>query len=520
MDSLADFRPWPEVYSYAQKNNVNTKKTNLTPAQQRAHDRVLEALTVGHVVVLESAPGMGKSAILDSVHESQGGALVGLRDFVGTLKLLRPEALEEAFLATVEKSLARHDLVMLDDLHLITNITDNWHYPRRGLLEAALVPLVTEATARGKRLVFALDHRAPAAIARRAFKAVIEDYTPEDYSQICAAWLAPELHARLDFEAIHRFAPKLSARQLRNSCVWMGRDPELSTDSFCEYLRNEYLGSNVSLSEVAPVSWSDLKGMDDLIEALEAKIALPFENRELAAELGLKPKRGVLLCGPPGTGKTTIGRALAHRLKSKFFLIDGTVIAGTDCFEDTMERIFEAAKSNAPAVVFIDDCDVIFESGEEKGFYRYLLTMLDGLESASNERVCVMLTAMHPGSLPAALLRSGRVELWLETRLPDESARQTILLERLAELPEPLASADTCLLANASRNLTGADLRSVVEDAKLLYAYDAARAREARPVDDYFLEAIATVRANKRKYKRSKPPKVAEEVGIGFEAAG
>src|SRR5262249_42484907 len=161
----------------------------------------------------------------------------------------------------------------------------------------------------------------------------------------------------------------------------------------------------------------------DVIEQLEAKIALPFENQELAAELGLKPKRGVLLSGPPGTGKTTIGRALAHRLKSKFFLIGGTVVAGADCFMDAVQEIFEAAKQNAPAVVFIDDCDVIFEKDDAKGFYRYLLTVLDGLESASNERVCVMLTAMHPASLPAALLRSGRVELWLETRLPDENAR-------------------------------------------------------------------------------------------------
>jgi ATP-dependent 26S proteasome regulatory subunit len=62
---------------------------------------------------------------------------------------------------------------------------------------------------------------------------------------------------------------------------------------------------------VRPFSWNDL---DEVISALEAKIALPFENCERAAELGLKAKRGVLLAGPPGTGLTTIGRALAHRL--------------------------------------------------------------------------------------------------------------------------------------------------------------------------------------------------------------
>src|SRR6185436_6754904 len=118
------------------------------------------------------------------------------------------------------------------------------------------------------------------------------------------------------------------------------------------------------------------------------------ENDELASALGLKPKRGVLLAGPPGTGKTTIGRALAHRLKSKFFLIDGTSISGTPDFYRRIHHVFQTAKENAPGIIFIDDSDVIFEGGQETGLYRYLLTMLDGLESASAGRICLMMTAM------------------------------------------------------------------------------------------------------------------------------
>ena len=101
-----------------------------------------------------------------------------------------------------------------------------------------------------------------------------------------------------------------------------------------------------------------------------------------------RSKRGVLLYGPPGTGKTTIGRALAHRLRGKFFLIDGTFIAGTQNFYNRISQVFEAAKDNAPSVIFIDDADAIFEDGEEQALYRYLLTMLDGLESESAGRVC------------------------------------------------------------------------------------------------------------------------------------
>src|SRR5207248_6172716 len=114
------------------------------------------------------------------------------------------------------------------------------------------------------------------------------------------------------------------------------------------------------------------------------------------------------------------------RLKSKFFLIDGTLVSGTGDFYCKIQEIFEAAKQNAPSVVFIDDTDVLFEGDEDKGFYRYLLTMLDGLESASAARVCVIMTAMNVSSLPPALVRSGRIELWLETKLPDVEARAAI----------------------------------------------------------------------------------------------
>ena len=175
------------------------------------------------------------------------------------------------------------------------------------------------------------------------------------------------------------------------------------------------------------VTFADLKGVDDVIKSLEANVVVPLEQIELAEELHLKPKRGVLLVGPPGTGKTTVGRALAHRLKSKFFLIDGTCISGTAQFYGRIHEVFQEAKHNAPSIIFVDDSDAIFESGEELGLYRYLLTMLDGLESESVGQVCVILTAMDVGHLPPALIRSGRIELWLEMRLPDEAARSAAI---------------------------------------------------------------------------------------------
>ena len=505
-----------EELLHPQKLAAEIEPLTLTPAQQSAADRLLAALTPGAVLGLRARNGIGKTTVLDYLRTQTGGLLLNMRDFFEKLTLKRPDAIEEAFIEIIEYAIAAHEVVIVDDLHLITTIVSGFDYPRIGLLDAALEGLAVVAEKHRRTLIFAANREDTLrALQSRAWFFDIADFTAADYESICRSLIGSKAAARLNYSRIHRFAPALNARQLRNICLWPAHAHALTTDMFVEYLTSNNMTSNVDLEEVQPVTWNDLKGMDDVIEALEAKIVLPFENMALSAELELKPKRGVLLAGPPGTGKTTIGRALAHRLKGKFFLIDGTVVADSNDFFGTLQNIFERAKRNAPSVIFIDDTDLIFENNS-RGFYRYLLTMLDGLESASVERVCVMMTAMEISSIPPAMLRSGRVELWLETRLPDFEARIAILRARLGKLAEPVRSADTSVLAAASRGLTGADLKAVVEDGKLLFAHDKLKGKELRPIEDYFLDAIRTVRENRRSYNRRKTVRFAESVPFGF----
>jgi SpoVK/Ycf46/Vps4 family AAA+-type ATPase len=172
--------------------------------------------------------------------------------------------------------------------------------------------------------------------------------------------------------------------------------------------------------------------------------------------------------------------------------------------------VFAEAQRNAPAIIFIDDCDAIFQSGQELGLYRYLLTKLDGLESESMGRVCVMFTAMDVADLPPALVRSGRIELWLETKLPDARARSQILSRHLHSLPEQVGRVDVSQLVEATEGFTGADLGPVVDDGKNLLAYDRVQKREPKAPTSYFLSAIRAIRANKERYAQAAEPAATE----------
>src|SRR5262249_55545214 len=132
-----------------------TRTMELSPTQQRAYDGALRALSIGDVVVLWGGTGMGKTTVLREIHRTRGGAFLTMKPFIDAMRDRHPLAMEETFEQMMMTALAAHDIVILDDLHLLARVLCcGAFYPRQNFLEAPLTALMASIAEMGKKVVF------------------------------------------------------------------------------------------------------------------------------------------------------------------------------------------------------------------------------------------------------------------------------------------------------------------------------------------------------------------------------
>ena len=252
----------------------------------------------------------------------------------------------------------------------------------------------------------------------------------------------------------------------------------------CVVLPETQLKVEVPKARAAPKDvtlFDDIGGLEREIESLRQIVELPLKSPALFAQLGIAAPRGVLLYGPPGTGKTLIARAVASESRATFIAISAPEIVHKFYGESEakLRELFERARKQAPAIIFIDEIDAIAArrdqvQGEvEKRIVAQLLTLLDGLDGRG--QIIVIGATNLPQVLDPALRRPGRFDRELLIALPSEAARRAILAVHSRRMPlDPDVNLD--VLAHETRGYSGADIRALCQEAGMRVAQRAARA--------------------------------------------
>jgi len=224
-------------------------------------------------------------------------------------------------------------------------------------------------------------------------------------------------------------------------------------------------------SHTAGVTYEDIGGLDEELEAVRETVELPLSEPEVFTRLGVDPPKGVLLYGPPGTGKTLIARAVANEVDATFITIDGPEIMSKykGESEERLREVFERAEADAPAIVFFDEIDSIASKRDDGGDVEnrvvgQLLSLMDGLDARGD--VLVIGATNRVDTLDPALRRGGRFDRELEVGVPDETGRRQILDVHTRRMP--LADdVDLDRLAAQTHGFVGADIETPTQEAAM-----------------------------------------------------
>eukprot|EP00252_Welwitschia_mirabilis_P016079 TRINITY_DN35568_c0_g1_i1.p1 TRINITY_DN35568_c0_g1~~TRINITY_DN35568_c0_g1_i1.p1 ORF type:complete len:396 (+),score=68.55 TRINITY_DN35568_c0_g1_i1:200-1387(+) len=277
--------------------------------------------------------------------------------------------------------------------------------------------------------------------------AVYEQYTRQENKGTEIAAIAGERSAEKTNKAL---LPTFESIEVRNLAESISRD---------------------ILRESPDVQWQDIKGLDEAKKLLKEAVVLPIKYPKYFTGL-LSPWKGILLFGPPGTGKTMLAKAVATECKTTFFNISASSIVSKwrGDSEKLVRVLFELARHHAPSTIFLDEIDaIISHRGEARSEHEAsrrlkteLLIQMDGLMN-TNDLVFVLAATNLPWELDAAMLR--RLEKRILVPLPDAEARKAMLQALLpshqgVELPYDM-------MVEMTEGYSGSDIRLVCKEAAM-----------------------------------------------------
>lgn len=234
--------------------------------------------------------------------------------------------------------------------------------------------------------------------------------------------------------------------------------------------------SVMKLEKAPEETYADIGGLDAQIQEIKESVELPLTHPEYYEDMGIKPPKGVILYGAPGTGKTLLAKAVANQTSATFLRVCGSELIQKYLGDGPklVRELFRVAEEHAPSIVFIDEIDAIgtkrydSHSGGEREIQRTmleLLNQLDGFDSKGDVKVIMATNRIE--TLDPALIRPGRIDRKIEFPLPDEKTRRRIfqIHTKKMTLAEDL---DLEEYITAKDDLSGADIKAICTEAGLM----------------------------------------------------
>ena len=228
------------------------------------------------------------------------------------------------------------------------------------------------------------------------------------------------------------------------------------------------------LIETPNVTWEDVGGLDEVKQKLVEAVEWPLKQPQVFERMGIRPPRGILLYGAPGTGKTMLAKAVAKESEANFILVNGPGLLSMWVGESerALREIFKKARQAAPTIIFFDEIDALAprrglgdSSRTGERMVNQLLTEMDGLEELND--VVVIAATNRPDILDSALLRPGRFDRIVYIPVPDEKGREKILSIHIKGMPLE-KDINIKELAKKTQGYAGADLEAVCREAAMI----------------------------------------------------
>ena len=254
--------------------------------------------------------------------------------------------------------------------------------------------------------------------------------------------------------------------------------------------------------EKPTTTWKDIGGLKDQIQDIQEVIELPLKKPELFKKVGIKPPKGILLYGEPGTGKTLLAKAVARSTNSTFIEIVASELVQKFIGEGAklVKEVFDLAREKAPSIVFIDELDALAArrievgtSGErevQRTFMQFLAE-LDGFKPLDN--VKIIGCTNRKDILDPAILRPGRLDRLIEVGLPSKEEKEQIF--KIHSKNMKLIDVNINALIKKTKDFSGAEIKAVCTEA----GYFAIREDRTEVKQDDFLKAVEKVKRHEEK---------------------